>query len=496
MRVLVAEIKQEVSTFNPAISGVDDFVYSTGDEIFEFHDDKPIEVGGAMTVFRQEGIDMVGAFSARAITSNGLLSAAAWNDISGRFLDAIREAPEVDGVYFSMHGAMCSQNELDPEGYLLQESRAILGEDIPIVVTLDLHGILTDRMLKHADAIAVYHTYPHVDFYETGVRGAKLLTRILKDAMNPVTAMVRIPALVRGNEMITDSGLISGRIREAQAIEASEGGLSAGMFWGNPFTDVPQLASNSVVITDNDPERATREAIAMAEKFWADRARMQVPLVSLAESVERAKGVTEGTVIMVDAADATSSGASGDSNAILRALVEAGYEGSGLFPIVDEPAVKAALAAGIGAAIDITLGGTIDPGRFTPLPVRATVRMLSDGRFINESHGTEWYGGPTAVFEVGKHVVVATSRPVSLYDRSLFLAHGQDPQRFDLVVQKSPHCQPQFFADWAALLIDVDAPGSTSANLPYLGHTICQRPMFPMEPETTFDPKVLLFQRH
>ncbi|MGE3797016.1 MAG: M81 family metallopeptidase [Thermomicrobiales bacterium] len=495
MRVLVAEIKQEVSTFNPAISSVDDFVFSSGDEIFAFHDGKPIEVGGAMTVFREAGIEMVGAFSARAITSNGVLSADAWNDISGRFLDAIREAPEVDGVYFSMHGAMCAQNELDPEGYLLAETRKILGEDIPVVVTLDLHGIVTDRMLTHADAVVVYHTYPHVDFYETGVRGAKLLIRILKDGVKPVTAMVRIPALVRGDEMITASGLISWRIREAQAIEASEGGLSAGMFWGNPFTDVPQLSSNSLVVTDNDAERARREAIAMAEKFWADRAKMQVPLVSLADAVQQAKAVTGGTVIMVDAADATSSGASGDSNAILRALIESGYEGSGLFPIVDAPAVEAAFEAGIGATIDTTPGGTIDPQRFTPLPVTATIRLLSDGRFINESHGTEWYGGPTAVFQVGKHVVIATSRPVSLYDRSLFLAHGQDPRRFDLVVQKSPHCQPRFFSDWAAKLIDVDAPGSTSANLPYLGHTVCQRPMFPMEPDTQFQPEPLIFQR-
>ncbi|MGD9714782.1 MAG: MlrC C-terminal domain-containing protein, partial [Thermomicrobiales bacterium] len=74
-------------------------------------------------------------------------------------------------------------------------------------------------------------------------------------------------------------------------------------------------------------------------------------------------------------------------------------------------------------------------------------------------------------------------------------AHGQDPRRFDLVVQKSPHCQPRFFSDWAAKLIDVDAPGSTSANLPYLGHTVCQRPMFPMEPDTQFQPEPLIFQR-
>src|SRR5690606_37169356 len=116
------------------------------------------------------------------------------------------------------------------------------------VVSLDLHGIVTDRMLTHADAVVVYHTYPHNDFYETGQRAARLLLRIVREDLRPVTAMVRIPALVRGDEMITETGLLGHRIRECQAIEASESGLSARMLWGNPFTDVPDLSSNSLVV--------------------------------------------------------------------------------------------------------------------------------------------------------------------------------------------------------------------------------------------------------
>ncbi len=129
------------------------------------------------------------------------------------------------------------------------------------------------------------------------------------------------------------------------------------------------------------------------------------------------------------------------------------------------------------------------------MPVEAQVRLLSDGRIISESHGVEWYGGNTAVLEIGRHIVVVTSRPVSLYDRSLFYATGQDPKRFDAVVQKSPHCRPEFFADWAAELIGVDAAGSTSANLPSLGHTVCHRPMYPMETDTAFVPKSKVFRR-
>ena len=118
-------------------------------------------------------MEIVGAFSARSITSGGTLAGDDWDRIKTQFLDAVRNAPPVDAVFFSMHGAMCAANEIDPEGYLLQETRKILGEAIPIVVSLDLHGIVTNRMLTHADALVGYHTYPHNDFYETGERAAQ-----------------------------------------------------------------------------------------------------------------------------------------------------------------------------------------------------------------------------------------------------------------------------------------------------------------------------------
>jgi microcystin degradation protein MlrC len=388
---------------------------------------------------------------------------------------------------------MAAQSEDDPEGYLLGEARKILGERMPLVVSLDLHGILTDRMLQHADAVVMYHTYPHVDFYETGQRAARLLLRILSGEARPVTASVRIPALVRGDELITATGLFGKVVAEAIAVERSVGGLVAGMFIGNPFTDVAGLCSRSVVVTDNDPARAEREAVRLAEAFWQVRHKLQAPLTSLPEAVQIAK-TTKGTVILVDAADATSSGAPGDSNAILRALVDEGYQGRALIPIVDAPAVRAALGAGIGKTIRVGVGGSLDP-RHAPLPVEARVRMLSDGRFRSESNGDIWTAGDTAVLQVGTIILVATSRAVSLYDRSLFLAHGQDPTHFDAVVQKSPHCQERFFKAWAARLVNVDAPGATSANLKSLGHTRCARPTFPLDEAVPFDPKAKVFRR-
>jgi microcystin degradation protein MlrC len=158
--------------------------------------------------------------------------------------------------------------------------------------------------------------------------------------------------------------------------------------------------------------------------------------------------------------------------------------------------VDAAFGAGIGGTVRTTVGGALDPARFRPLAIEGTVRMLSDGRFPSESHGDTWDSGRTAVVDAGRIVLVVTSRPVNLYDRSLFLAHGRDPAAFDTVVVKSPHCQPQFFEEGAERLIHVDAPGASSANLRSLGHKQCRRPIFPLDESVEFTPQAKLFTRY
>jgi microcystin degradation protein MlrC len=306
---------------------------------------------------------------------------------------------------------------------------------------------------------------------------------------------VNIPALVRGDELITATGLYGESIRLAQAVEQRRGGLSAGVFIGNPFTDVPELLTYSFAVMDGDAAAASEAALRMAQNFWSHHERMRVPLMSVEEMTRIALATTKGTLALVDAADATSSGASGDSNVIVRALNEAGYRGRLLAPIVDAPAVEQAFAAGVGARISTTIGGSRDPARFTPLPIEATVCMLSNGRVPSESFGGVWQAGRTAVLESDNLTLVVTSRAVHLYDRSLFYAHGRDPQDFDAVVVKSPHCQHHMYEAWCARMVNVDAPGSTSANLLSLGHTRCPRPIFPLDGDVPFEPVAKLFQR-
>jgi microcystin degradation protein MlrC len=373
--VLIAECKQEISSFNPLPSRYEDFTVLFGEEILNCHRKLGSEIGGALRVFDSHpDLKLVPTCSAAMITCGGILAAADFARIESEFLGALKREPHADGAFFAMHGAMVAEDEDDVEGHLLAEARKILGEQIPIVVSLDLHGILTDRMLEHADAVVSYQTYPHVDFVSTGERSARLLLRLMTREVKPVTAKVEVPALVRGDELITEKGLIRHVVRAAQAAEA-------------------------------------------------------------------------------------------------------------------------AFEAGVGRTVRTNVGGALDPSRFHPMTIEGRVHLLSEGLFRSEKTHDLWNSGRTAVVQANGYTLIFISRPVHLYDRSLFYAHGQDPQSFDVVVVKSPQCEPHMFREWAARYVDVDAPGATSANLRSLGHRRCPRPMFPLDDGVSFSPKAKIFRR-
>ena len=473
-RILVAVSKQEVSSFNPALSHKEDFQCASGPDVLDRQRGEQSELAGALEVFAaRPDIQVVPAFNASAISSAGVLAAADWHWLRAAFTAALRAAGPVDAAYFALHGAMAAEGEDDPEGALLEAAQQILGDHLPLVISLDLHGILTERMLAQIDAHTVFHTYPHEDILDTGARAARLLLRILDEGLRPATALVTIPALVRGSELITKTGIFGRFIRQCEAIERSDGGLAAGMFIGNPFTDVPDLRSNAVV-TATDPAHAADAALRLAAAFWEVRHALHEDLTPLAEAVRCARSRDDDRHRRADGRRGRDEFGRlwGQQRGARRACLDGGYSGRALVQIIDPRAAAACFAARVGNTVRTAIGGFFDPARFPPLHLEGRVHLLAEGHFIAEYSGAETFSGPTAVLQVQNYTLVLGSRPVGLHDRSFFLAHGQDPRQFDLVVVKSPHCKPHM-SDSCARLINVDAPGAatrtcsrSSAGLP------------------------------
>jgi microcystin degradation protein MlrC len=493
VKILIAECTQEISSFNPLPSTFEDFAIDRGEALLQrrgFNN----HIGGALSVFDgRPDIEIVPTISARA-PSAGILSTAGWKQLADEVLGAILpHAGSIDAFYFSLHGAMGAEGEHDPEGYLLTRVREAFG-DVPLVISLDLHGILTDRMIRQVDGLAIYQTYPHVDFADTGRRAAEQLLAIHDRKLRPVIARVTVPLLARGDECITKTGWYGDVLREGQLLEKNGTALAAGVMIGNPFTDAPELCTQAVVVVESDGDFAAGAATELGQRMWEGRQRLVGKLTAPEKAVALAKGMP-GTVLFTDAADATSSGASGDSNALIKALQAGGYQGRVLAQIVDAPAAKAAHEAGVGETIIVELGGSVDRARFQPIAVTAMVENLSRGQTKLETMGQPLDGGLTAVLTFDNFTVVALSKPAFLFDRAFYYSNGLDPVDFDLVVVKSPHTEFHMYDQWVTKNFNVDAPGSTSANVASLGHTLCARPIYPIEPETNFVPRPLIYRR-
>ncbi|MCB1466896.1 MAG: MlrC C-terminal domain-containing protein, partial [Rhizobiaceae bacterium] len=153
----------------------------------------------------------------------------------------------------------------------------------------------------------------------------------------------------------------------------------------------------------------------------------------------------------------------------------------------------AAHRAGVGATISVTLGGAMDPGRYQPMAVTAQVRLLSDGKSRLETMKTELEAGPTAVLTFDNFTVVVFSTSISLFDRAMYYSNGCNPVDFNLIVVKSPHTEFHMYDAWVEKNFNVDAPGATSADIPGLGHTICMRPIYPLDPDIEFKPEAVIY---
>ena len=422
MRVLIAELKQETSSFNPRLPERELFEVLEGEDLFTLRGTNT-EIAGALDVFAEhDDIDVIPTFAAWSC-SGGPIATPTLDVLTDDLINAVKAAnQDIDGAYISFHGAMQGEEEMDPEGRALDRIRKELG-GIPIVTSFDLHGIITDRLVFESDILVAFHTYPHVDMYETGARAARNLLRLLKNQVKPAVARVKLPMLVRGDELITETGLFGQAIRTCQEFEASEGGLSAAVFIGNPFTDVPELCCQPFVFTDDNQKLAEEAVLKQANDFWPNRHIMQGRFHSLGDAVSQGASM-KGPLAYYDAADAPSSGAPGDSNSIIAEMVRFNYPHRVLASVVDPPVVTRAHEVGVGSRLRMGVGGALD-SRFTPLDLEWTVKSIANNVNLEmETWSFILNPGPTAVLTADNLTVVAMTNSLPMVDRTIYFANG------------------------------------------------------------------------
>jgi microcystin degradation protein MlrC len=432
-------------------------------------------IAGAIKALEAEGAE-IAPLSWAFANPAGPVTAEAFERLAALIfhdLQAALDAGPLDGLYLDLHGAMVAEGFPDAEGELLRRARAILGPRVPITASLDPHCNLTAAMVEHADALAPFRTYPHVDMREAGARAvALLLERIRRGrpfgkAFRQLDYLIPITSQCTLVPPMTDA--MAARAALASRMEVAELALC----FGFPYADFADCGAG-IAAYAAEQGRAEAAADALLADLKARESAFAQPILPAAEGVAEAIRLTARArkpVVLADTQDNPGGGGHGDTTGLLAELIRQGAEGAVLALINDAESAAACHAAGEGAKVELSLGGRSDGA---PLPVSARVLTLSDGRFVCTgpmAKGNPADLGPTALISPAPGIrVIVTSRKMQAYDQALFRHVGIEPstQRI-LALKSSVHFRADFEAIAEAVLV-VAAPGPVvvdPATLPF-----------------------------
>jgi len=488
MRVVVAMFKHETNTFSPVPTPLARFARdgSTpyyGERVIEAFRGTGTGVAAFIALAEQRGAAIVAPIAGHAWPS-GPVDDDAFEHFSTRICDAVAQG--CDAVLLELHGSMVTRSFDDAEGELLKRIRA-LAPHAPVGVSLDMHANVSEAIVENSTVIAGYQTYPHIDFYETGLRAAEPVFKTLEGRCNPTQAWGRLPMLphiMRQASTREPNGRLQARAREMEG----SGALAASVFMGFPHADIPRVGTSAVVVTDSDPALAMAYRDELLAAAWDARSRFVFQIEDLQTSLSRAAQCIAGPVILLDHYDNAASGGTMDSMTVLGGILDAGLEGVAAFAICDPEAAARLSEVGEGGRATVMLGGKCDmPSiglRGQPREVSGVVRRVGDGRYRNEGpalRGVQMDMGRTVVFDTGRVEIVVISRQQEPNDLACFRSVGIEPERKRYLMLKSRVHYGAGFASIAKAVIECAGTGVCTSDYSTLRFEKVPRPIYPLD---------------
>ncbi len=477
--IVFAEILQETNSFSPVPTTERDFRAESlifGDELVAYSREERKELGGFLQAVDDLGggrIELVPLVKARSM-SGGPVERHLYERIKNHILEGVRRQPRVDGIYLSMHGAMGVQGMRDPEGDLLESLRAIVGPQVPIGASFDLHANNTARRAKLATFVVGYKTNPHRDHFAAGYRSGSILVRAVLGEVRPVMVVDKM-RLLKGGGMNVDFlppfRQIFGRMKK---MEKQDSVLSVSFFPVHVWLDDPELGYSTVAVTDGDRGLAQRLADEIADMAWAVRdvphPKGSTPSEGIA--IARSKWLARrlGTVVFCDASDAVGAGTPGESTWILRALVEEGSDMVSYLTMRDAQAAAEAWARGIGEEVRLTVGGKLDRIYNQPLDYSGIVTFKKETRF----------GKTVIVKHGGIHLIIA-ELPIASDYTSHFTDLGLSLWKADIVVVKNLFPFRYRYLLYNRKTVNVMTPGLSNVDVFSLKYQEIPRPIHPLD---------------
>ena len=494
-RVFICGFHQETASFNPIPTTWEKYQRRSGGVGQELIDN--VRAGGAaresaygailgamLDEAEARGYQVVGGMDIGAY-SGGAVQQSVVERFLSETLAMLREAMPVKAVLVGLHGATQSEASNDVCGDILTAIRETVGEDVVIGASCDLHGNVTERMMRAADYISGYQTYPHLDFYSTGSRAAKLVLDKL-EGKGAKQAWVTLPQMAPAHGYTTETGGLKKLMDKGHAMVAAGEIRDFSIFQVQPWLDVDKPGSTILVAADTE-EKAIAVAAEFAKEEFALRQELQGPKLWTMEEVVKAavENTEDKPVVLVDSSDSPGAGSAGDSAAVLRYLLPYRDTLRAAVTVVDASAVAKAYELGVGGKADFVLGATVAPTLSAPVEVKdCVVKSLHNGEFVLEgpaSRGAKGNMGAAAVLQAGQLMILVNHAGSNCKDPQFYRSVGIEPTLCRLVDVKACTSFRAAYEPISSLICNTITPGAAGVELKTLPYQNIPKPFYPFE---------------
>jgi len=475
MRIVVGGIHTECSTYNPVLVHEAEFRILRGDALtasdyFAFLKDYPAE--------------FVPTLHARAI-AGGPVERRTYEKFKAEILLGIAAAGPLDGVYLAMHGAMFVEGLEDAEGDFITAVRQLVGPDLPISASYDLHGNVSQRIIDALDMFSTYRTAPHIDVEETMRRAVTMLVRCIETGVRPVIAWAPVPVVLPGERTSTEDEPAKSLYAKLPGIEATDPIWDASLMVGYVWADEPR-ATAAAIMTGTALDVLRRAAERLAQDYWDARAQFAfgTRTGTIEECVAEAIAATTQPAVIAESGDNPTGGGVGDRADVLAELIRQGATGVVFAGIADRTATELAYAAGVGASLSLDIGGSLDTAS-RPVRVQAEVVFLLEAEdpYLRE-----------AVLRIGGIDLVVTARRRPFHNIADFTRLGLDPRVSRIVVVKSGYLSPEL-APIANPSLMALSPGVVDQFVERLPRLRKVRQTYPFDKNFDWSPKAVASAR-
>lgn len=492
MRIAICEFGRETNTFAKGVVNYSDIenAWLPAEKVIPVFRGSAKYIGGMIRAAEEDGVELV-PISTMQITASAAIADEAMEQVLSKICAELTQVKNsIDGVCIAMHGAGCSQTEFDMESYTLRALRKVIGNEMPITASLDLHANMSEEMLQLSQGLFGIKENPHVDCAAAGYAACKALAAIIRGELNPRMALVQIPMMITPATGSTYSEPMKSAKEYFADYCAQHALVDTTLFHGFSAAD-HENSSCSVLVVSNGTDPVPH-AKALAKYFWNRRNEFIPHTLTPDQAIDKALQLRKkGYVIINEISDNPGSGCPGDGTHLLRALLNRNLPNTVFQFITDKEVARQAKEAGVGAKISIRLGAKTDDMHGQPIELDdVQVLAISDGRFEYSSPMSAglWCGlGTTVRLKYRNVEIVVTSVRTQAIDDGALRITGSFPERYELICLKSANHFRGFFEPRADAVVTADPPGLRCSDLSTYPFKRIRRPMYPLDQDFAFE---------